>query len=98
MKKGVVNGMFMVIAAGITAVGTVVASTGGAWLAGSSAADTKVQVVEEREQNHYLELKGDIEENKMVLEKLEDTQQDILRSQDALLRAFNIENPNGQRN
>lgn len=49
----------------ITALATVVASALGAWATSSESInriDTKVQVVEERENNHYLE----------VSEKLED--------------------------
>lgn len=49
----------------VTAIGTVIASAIGAWATSSQAInkiDTKVQVVEERENNHYLE----------VSEKLED--------------------------
>lgn len=82
------------LAAVITAVGLVIATIGGSWIAAGTSAGTRVQVVEEREQNHYQELKEDMRMNTETLEKLGDAQQDILRSQDALLRAFNIENPN----
>ncbi len=51
-EKGQVSLLGIVIAS----VGTVIASVLGGWSAASSTASIKVQVVEEREKNHYEEL------------------------------------------
>ena len=54
-KKGVLPIFTAIVIAG----GTIIASAFGAWATASTkvnAIDTKIQVVEERENNHYLEI------------------------------------------
>ena len=59
MNKGQTPIITMVVAS----VGTIIAAVGGAWVSGAFAANselnvinTRVSVVEERENNHYLEI------------------------------------------
>ena len=54
------KGQISVAVAGITAAGMIVASAFTSWATASSniaAVDARVQVIEERENNHYLEVK-----------------------------------------
>jgi TolA-binding protein len=73
MKKLKTLGQITLLTALIGASATIFASAIGGWFTASSkinSVDTKVQIIEEREQNHYLEIEKRLNSIETKIDKL----------------------------